>query len=197
MRKNKPEVNSNKSFSKKGIFPYRYAFTLLIPLRNIFLSPRQLIKWLELKDNMNVMELGPGPGYFSLKVAQMLTNGKLVLADIQKEMLDYARKRAEKKGLNNVEYYLCDGNSFQFEENTFDRIFMVTVLGEVENKDAYMEEFYRILKKGGMLSISELAGDPDKMTTNEIKQLAEDHNFSFYTFWGTEKNYTLNFIKKA
>jgi hypothetical protein len=40
-----------KRFAAKGVFPYQMAFTLLIPLRNIFLSPKQLIKRLEIKDS--------------------------------------------------------------------------------------------------------------------------------------------------
>jgi len=55
----------NKSFSGKGIFPHQWAFTLLFPLRKIFLSPKQLMERLELKENHIVMELRPGPGFFS------------------------------------------------------------------------------------------------------------------------------------
>jgi len=184
-----------KRFATKGLFPHQFAFTLLIPVRNIFLSPKQLIERLELKNDLQVMEVGPGPGYFSLKIAKKLFRGKLVLADIQQEMLDYAKRRIEKKGLSNIDYYLCDGKFFRFEDNTFDRIFMVTVLGEVENKEDYMKELYRILKKGGILSISELAGDPDKMTINEIKYLTEKHGFQLYNIFGKEKNFTINLKK--
>ncbi|MCP3965840.1 MAG: methyltransferase domain-containing protein [Lentisphaerae bacterium] len=133
-------------------------FTLLIPFRNIFLSPSKLIKRLKLKDNHTVLEIGPGPGYFSPKVAKFLTQGKLVLTDIQQEMLDLARKRLDKRGIKNVKYKLCDGMSLEFDSKSFDRIFMVTVLGEVENKDIYLSEIHRILKDDGILSISELAG---------------------------------------
>lgn len=184
-----------KRFTTKGVFPYELAFTLLIPVRNIFLSPKQLVKRLELRDDLQVMEVGPGPGYFSLEIAKRLTRGKLILADIQQEMLDYAQKRLNRKGLTNVDYYLCNGKTFQFEDNTFDRIYLVTVIGEVENKEEYVQEFYRILKKGGILSISELAGDPDKMSTTEIKNLAEKNHFSFYKMFGKESNYTMNFKK--
>lgn len=184
-----------KRFAIKGVFPYQMAFTLLIPLRNIFLSPKQLIKRLGLKPDMRVMELGPGPGYFSKQVAKELKDGALVLADIQQEMLDYARKRMDKKHFSNVEYYLCDGKSFDFGDNTFDRIFMVTVLGEVENKDDYIKELRRILKDGGILSITELAGDPDKMKPEDISSLLKEYNFSFYTLFGNKKNFTINFKK--
>ena len=57
-----------KNFGSKGVFPYQFAFTLLIPLRNIFLSPKKLISRLELKEDSIVLEIGPGPGYFSLKL---------------------------------------------------------------------------------------------------------------------------------
>lgn len=185
-----------RRFASKGVFPYQMAFTLLIPLRNIFLSPGELIRRLELKDDLNVLEVGPGPGYFSVKIAKTVTKGRLVLADIQQEMLDYARKRLDKKGFANVGYSLCNGKEFQFPDNFFDRIFMVTVIGEVENKEAYSKEFYRIIKAGGILSISELAGDPDKLTVNEVRELFQDAGFEFYKIYGNERNYTVNFKKK-
>ena len=182
-------------FSSRGIFPHQFAFTLLIPLRNLFLSPKQLIKRLDIQDDMHVMEVGPGPGYFSIKIAQKLTLGRLVLADIQQEMLDHARKRLEKRSISNVSYYLCDGKSFEFPDNSFDRIFMVTVIGEVENKTLYFQEFRRLLKSDGLLSISEQAGDPDKMTMDEIREIAMESGFTFHKMYGTQRNYTLNFVK--
>ncbi|MCW8814121.1 MAG: methyltransferase domain-containing protein [Chlorobium sp.] len=184
-----------KSFASKGVFPHQFAFTLLIPLRNIFLSPKQLIDRLELEENFNVLEIGPGPGYFSLKIAQILTKGKLVLADIQNELLDYAKKRIDKKGLKNVEYKLCDGTRLDFGNEVFERVFMVTVIGEVENKKEYLREIHRILKESGILSISELAGDPDKMSKEELKELVCTNGFKLKKQFGSSKNYTVNFIK--
>jgi len=182
-------------FAGKGVFPYQFAFTLLIPFRNIFLSPKQLIERLDLKDNFDVLEIGPGPGYFSIGIARVLSKGKLVLADIQQEMLDYSKKRIDKKGLKNVEYKLCNGRTLEFRDESFDRIFMVTVIGEVENKNEYLSEIYRILKKEGILSISELAGDPDKMSVEEIKELAGMNGFKTKMQFGNRINYTVNFIK--
>lgn len=184
-----------RSFSGKGVFPHQMAFSLLIPLRNIYLSPQRLIQQIELKEDHTVLELGPGPGYFSLPVAKILTNGKLVLADIQPEMLEYAQKRARKRGLKNIEYYQCYGCSFDLTDSCFDRIYMVTVIGEVENKHACLNEMHRMLKPGGIIAISELAGDPDKMSIEEIRTLFLSHGFSFHQLHGNEKNYTICFKK--
>lgn len=179
----------------KGVFPHQLAFTLLIPLRNIFLSPRQLISRIELKDNLRVMEVGPGPGYFGLHIAKNLLTGQLVLADIQQEMLDIARKRITRKGLTNVEYYLCNGTTFQYESSTFDRIYMICLTGELDNREEYMQEFHRILKIGGILSVSEFSGDPDKLSVDDIKSLTARNGFSFYNIFFSGKNFTINFKK--
>lgn len=182
-------------FVSKGIFPYQFAFTLLIPFRNIFLSPKMLLKRLPLKEDSRVLEVGPGPGYFSSHVAKAIPQGTLILADIQQEMLKYARKRLTKKKITNVEYHLCNGIDFPFETNSIDVIFMVTVLGEVDKKEQYLNEFFRILRPNGILSISEQAGDPDKLSVEEVKTLVEPIGFVFDCLYGTEKNYTVTFRK--
>ncbi|SHI02205.1 Methyltransferase domain-containing protein [Desulfofustis glycolicus DSM 9705] len=185
------------SFSGKGVFPSRYAFTLLIPFRNIFLSPNQLLKRLDLREDHVVLEIGPGPGYFSTHVAKRLTYGRLVLLDIQQEMLDYAKKRLDKKKVTNVDYRLTDGHCLDLEDSVFDRIFMVTVLGEVDNKDGYLEDIHRILKEDGILSISELAGDPDKLSLAEVQSLVSAHGFAVKDVFGSRFNYTVNFTKRT
>lgn len=190
------EKKYHNSFSGKGVFPPKYAFTLLIPFRNIFLSPAKLIQRLNLQEEHNVLEIGPGPGYFSTHVARRLKKGRLVLLDIQQEMLDISRKRLDKRKITNVDYKLTTGDSLDLESNFFDRVFMVTVIGEVENKDSYLKEIYRILKHDGMLSISELAGDPDKMSIDEIQSLVSEYGFQKNEVFGNKLNYTVNFTKK-
>jgi len=188
-------VNTHQSFSEKGVFPAKYAFTLLIPLRNLFLSPRKLIERLCLRPDHCVLEIGPGPGYFSTHIARVLREGKLVLADIQQAMLDKAHKRIEKRGLTNVAYALCDGDRLDFADHSFDRVFMVTVIGEVENQQAYLREIHRILKEDGVLSVSELAGDPDKLSIEELEPLVCAAGFRVKTVYGNKRNYTVNFSK--
>lgn len=179
------------------MFPHQLAFTFLIPLRNIFLSPKNLIRRLQLKENYTVLEIGPGPGYFSLEVAKAIPQGMLVLADIQEKMLDYAKKRLNKKKIHNVEYHLCNGFNFPMESNKFDVIFMVAVLGEVENKQQYVREILRLLHPGGIFSVSELAGDADKMSVKEIKDLLKNSGLKFEKCYGTKRNFTLNFRKRG
>lgn len=190
-------TTNKNSFAGKGVFPPRYAFTLLIPFRNIFLSPKKLIQRLDLKEEHQVLEIGPGPGYFSTHIAKKLKRGKLLLLDIQQEMLDLARKRLEKRKISNVDYKLTDGMSLDLESNSFDRVLMVAVIGEVKNRDNYLKEIYRVMKQDGMLSISELAGDPDKISMDDIQSLVSAYGFQTSAVYGNRLNYTVNFRKKS
>lgn len=192
--KDKKEDIFNR-IAKKGLFPPQLAFTLLIPLRNIILSPKKLVKRLDLKKDYRVLEVGCGPGYFSPKVARAIPNGELVLTDIQRAMLRKAQKRLSRKNVFNVEYHLSNGIDFPFKDNEFDCIYMVTVIGEIENQEQYVKEFLRILRPGGIVSISEQAGDPDKMSIKEVKKLFNKFNFKFDKMYGSKRNYTINFVK--
>jgi len=183
------------SFSGKGVFPPKYAFTLLIPFRNIFLSPGKLLQRLDLQKDHTVLEIGPGPGYFSTHVAKKVNNGRLVLLDIQQEMLDFSQKRLEKRGIRNVEYKVTDGITLDLDSNLFDRVFMVTVLGEIDNKDSYLKEIHRVLKDDGVFSVTELAGDPDKLSLDELRSLVSAYGFEENNVFGSKLNYTINLKK--
>lgn len=181
---NKDIPSPSKSFAGKGIFPFHWAFTLLLPFRSLIFSAKELIRRLDISDDAKVLEVGPGPGFFSVPLARILTKGTLVLADIQPEMLSYARRRIDRarqksaaRGFAQVGYHTCDGHAFPFPDNSFDRIVLVTVLGEVDDRTGYLREFRRLLKPGGLLSITELAGDPDRLTVEAILGLADQTGF--------------------
>jgi ubiquinone/menaquinone biosynthesis C-methylase UbiE len=103
------------------------------------------------------------------------------------------RSAGSKKEVSQTSSTICATESlFRFVDNTFDRIFLVTVLGEVENQSAYLGEFRGMLKTGGILSISELAGDPDKIPAESLRKLTASAGFSFCRLYGSKWNYTMN-----
>ena len=71
----------------RGTCPHQLAFLLESGLRRFILSPDRLAERLELKEASRVLELGPGPGYFSRAVARRVARGYLMLVDLQHEML--------------------------------------------------------------------------------------------------------------
>jgi hypothetical protein len=53
------------------------------------------------------------------------------------------------------------------------------------------------LKEDGILSISELAGDPDKLSLAEVQSLVSAHGFAVQDVFGSRFNYTVNFTKRT
>ncbi len=51
-----PRLTSN------GVYPFQMAWMLLLPFRNLYLSPSMLAKRVQLKGDSVVLELGCGPG---------------------------------------------------------------------------------------------------------------------------------------
>ena len=179
----------------KGVYPHEFAWMLLIPLRNLILSPEKLIQRMGLNKNSIVLEIGPGPGFYSAKVARSISQGILYITDIQAEMLEITQRRLHKKKITNMDFKLGDVVTLPYENNQFDVIFMVTVFGEVANKDSYLKEIYRILHTDGVLSISEQAGDSDNMTLDEIRSFVEKFGFKMDTVYGKSRTFTANFRK--
>lgn len=158
--------------------PHTEAAHLLNPLRGLLFSPGRLLRRLDLREDSRVLELGPGPGYFSPSVARAIPKGTLVLVDIQDRMLDMARKRMEKRKIGNVEYRMGDAAALPCDDDSFDVVFLVAVLGEVADRRACLKEVRRVLRSGGMLSVTEMKlGDPDFIPINELLKSVEAEGF--------------------
>lgn len=177
--------------------PFERASHLLNPLRKIILSPKKLAGRLALKPDSRVLELGPGPGFYSPEVARRIPAGTLVLVDIQQEMLDMAKKRMEAMQLTNVQYVKGDAASLPFHEDYFDVVFLVSVLGEVPDQNKCLQEINRILLPYGLLSISEQPGDPDFIAMPDLKNRVEKAGFQLEATYGSAINYTVNFRKNT
>ena len=179
----------------KGVFPVEYAGTLLTPWRKLIFSPSRLVRILALKPTDRVLEIGCGPGYFSPAVAKFLTRGHLTLFDFQNGMLDIAEAQLKKRGLTNYARQQGDAKALPFAGDSFDAAFLVTVLGEVGGAEAALREAFRVLKPGGLLSVTEQFGDPDFVRRKALKRMAVATGFSFERSFGPGFFYTCNFRK--
>ena len=182
-------------FINRGVYPNKLSWLLDFPLRRLIISPQNLADRLHLKNNFHVLEIGPGPGYFSIEVAKRLSKGKLELIDIQSNMLDIIRKKDIKNILKNIKYKTGDIAKAEYNDEMFDVIFMITVLGEVENQQACLKNIFRALKPKGILSVTEQPGDPDFITFSKLKELLKNHGFKFVKKYDSLFNYTANFSK--
>ena len=182
-------------FEGRGMFPHEYLDFLLDPRRGATLSPETLADRLDLREDSAVLEVGPGPGYFSLEMARRVPRGKLVLLDIQREMLVRARSRLIEAGHANFDTHRASGEEFPYVDECFDVVFLVAVLGEVPDPAKCCAEASRVLRPGALLSVTESRGDPDFLSKDEVRGLAFPAGFTADTEFGTDENFTLGFRK--
>jgi ubiquinone/menaquinone biosynthesis C-methylase UbiE len=179
----------------RGTCPYQLAFLLESGLRRFILSPEKLAERLQLEPAARVLELGPGPGYFSRAVARSIPTGYLLLVDVQCEMLRKAREKLTRAGLRNAGFVQASGGALPVASGVWDCVFLVAVLGEVPDSRSCLREVHRALRPGGLLSLTEQPGDPDFVALPAARALAEGQGFRFEKVYGGGKNYTANFRK--
>jgi uncharacterized protein len=168
-----------RRFSGRGAYPHEVAALLLFPLRRIILSPQRLVDHLHLTPASRVLEVGPGPGFFSIDLARAVPRGRLVLVDIQLEMLQKARRRLRRAGVDNAGYTQANAVTVPFHSATFDAAVLVAVLGEVSDSKACLSSIADTLRPGALLSVAELPGDPDALTEQDLRTLAEGSDLEF------------------
>jgi SAM-dependent methyltransferase len=158
--------------SGPGAYPHELSGLLLLPLRRVILSPEQLVEQLRLSTRSRVLEIGPGPGFFSPAVARAVRDGRLELVDIQREMLLKARRRLRARELSRVGLTQAGADALPFIAESFDVAFLVAVLGEVPDPAACVRSVARVLQRGGRLVCAELPGDPDAFSVDDLCALA-------------------------
>jgi len=164
--------------SGPGAYPHELSGFLLLPFRRLVFSPGQLVAHLQLTRRSRVLEIGPGPGFFSPAVARGVPDGRLELVDIQREMLLKARHRLRARGLSHVGFTQCGADALPFAAGSFDVVFLVAVLGEVPDPAACMRAVAHVLRRGGRLVCAELPGDPDALGVDDLRALTADSGLS-------------------
>jgi ubiquinone/menaquinone biosynthesis C-methylase UbiE len=178
-------------------FPHQLWFIMDNPLRRLLVNPRQLVDRLELSGSEDVLEVGPGPGLFSVELARRLTSGRLELLELQPELLARARRKLDRAGCRNVGFHVGDaGGRLPFPDACFDVAFLAAVLGEVTDQRACLRSLARVLRPGGLLAVQEFFPDPDRLRVPEIRGVAEPAGFRFIGAQGRSWNYTVRLRRR-
>ncbi|MCH8247303.1 MAG: class I SAM-dependent methyltransferase [Bacteroidetes bacterium] len=178
----------------RGHFPYQLSWLIDNPMRRLLVTPEQLANRLPLMESSVILEVGPGSGYFSVELARRVPRGRLELLDLQPEMLAKAKRKLLAGGFQNVGFTTQDASSpLPYEDETFDIVVMVAVLGEVSSAEKCLRELLRVVRLGGVLVVHEHMPDPDRIPLSELRLLIEECGYMFRERSGPLWNYTATF----
>lgn len=157
---------------------------------------KTIIELLDIKPGMRVLDIGCGPGRLTLPLAKALApNGTVVALDIQQAMLDKVQRKAEELQISNIDYLNIGVGQGQLSANNFDRILLVTVIGEIPNALEALQEIHAALASDGVLSVTEVIFDPHFQTQNTVLTLAAKSGFKCKATYGNAIAYTMHLIK--
>lgn len=178
--------------------PYWLSLFLETPYMHMVAGAESILNRLALEPGMQVLDVGCGPGRISVPAASRVgPSGRVTALDLQPQMLQQARSRAEAGGCHNIQFVQGGIGTGVVPADTFDRALLVTVLGEVVHKEAAMSEIFAALKPSGILSITEVIPDPHYQTYRTVSRLAQEAGFVTGRRWGNGLAYTAHFSKPA
>jgi ubiquinone/menaquinone biosynthesis C-methylase UbiE len=137
------------------ICPWWLAYSFDNPLRRFLHDPQTLLGPF-VREGMTVADIGCGMGYFSIALAKMVGDKGAVLAvDLQQEMLDRMRKRAEKAGVaSRIRSILVSEDAIGIKE-PMDFALAFWMVHEVPDIPRFLSQVRSVLKETGKFLIVE------------------------------------------
>ena len=161
------------------------------PSRDAWQKPDQVLDALTLDRKALVADIGAGTGYFSVRLAKRVPEGKVFAIDVEPDMLRYLSERAHREHLNNVFPVVANQEGPNIPESV-DVIMVVDTYHHIDDRLAYFARLKKSLRPQGRLAIVDFKPDspegpppehriPAEKVTEELKaagySLVAAHSF--------------------
>ena len=140
---------------KNRVCPVELAGSLDNKIRRWIQNPQKILAPY-IKEGMKAVDVGCGPGYFTIEMAKMVgVGGKVIAADLQEGMLQKVKSKIAGTGLEKIVTLLkCDKDKINVMEKV-DFILCFYMVHEVPGKENFFKELKSILAENGQILIVE------------------------------------------
>lgn len=126
------------------------------PDRAAWQRPDTVLDALELTPKSLVADVGAGTGYFSVRLARRVPEGKVFAIDVEADMVRYLGERAKREGLPGLVAIQAEPNDPKIPE-AVDVVLVVDTLHHIDARDAYFVKLRSSLRPGGRVAIVDFA----------------------------------------
>lgn len=137
-------------------------------------APSKAIAMLELSPAMVIADIGAGSGYYSFRMAQLVSSGRVIAVDIQQEMLDHLEMESERRKITNVQPHLGTIESIQLPPDTLDAVLMVDAYHEFSHPVEMLQSVHSALKPGGLIYLLEYRAEDRHVPIKPLHKMSED-----------------------
>ena len=165
--------------SKNRVCPVERAGSLDNRIRRWLQNPQKILGPY-IKEGMTVLDIGCGPGFFSIEIAQMVgDSGRVIASDLQEGMLEKLRDKIKGTELDKrITLHKCEENKIGVSDE-IDFVLLFYTVHEVPNKEALFNEIRTILKPNGQVLIVEPPFHVSKSDFEETIEKALNAGFTF------------------
>lgn len=97
-----------------------------------------------------MLEVPVGTGVLSMPVYETLSGADITCLDYSVDMMERAKRQAERRGLANVRFQQGDVGKLPFSDGSFDLVLSLNGFHAFPDKEAAYGEIFRVLKPGGI-----------------------------------------------
>jgi len=134
-----------------------------------------LLEALQLAPGDVACDLGAGNGYHTLRMAKRVgPEGVAVAVDIQPEMLDMLRARAQKAGIQNVDTVLGTQTDPKLGTARCDLILLVDVYHELAEPAAMLKAMKAALRPDGRIALVEFRTEDPEVPIKPLHKMSKD-----------------------
>jgi len=169
----KLDMKTNKEKDQR-ICPVEKAGGLDNSFRKLLQNPQKILKPY-INKGMTVLDLGCGPGFFTVEIAKLLKeSGKVIAADLQEGMLDKLRQKIKGTEIEErITLHKCQEESIDLTEKV-DFVLAFYMVHEVPDQDKLIRELKSILKPDGKIFIIEPKFHVSKISFNSMIDRAKN-----------------------
>ncbi len=121
----------------------------------------------------HVLDVAIGTGDLAIEILRQGKAQHVTGIDLSEGMMDLGRRKVERLQLKEVEFVYGNAQAMPFKDETFDSVSCAFGCRNFQNLDEGLREMYRVLKKGGQVTILEFS-----YPKNKLIRVAYDFYFS-------------------